>query len=385
MTPIRTSRQPFVGRVTDRPRTTIRKATNPAPRLVLDSNLFRGVLFRERKRADRFNQPVALLLVTINAPSGAGSLAVWNSAVAALSAATRDSDVIGWFEPRGVLGVVLPEISGTAHMFPRGLETRVRRELARRLDSRNLGRVAISLHVYSHPLFSEELWPEERAVKNGQAADTRKTAFDIVKRTIDIAGSAVLLTVLSPLLLTVAALIKLKSPGPVLFRQTRIGHRARSFTLFKFRTMVADADHALHHEFVTKFITAGGSADAAQDGTLFKITNDPRVTPLGAILRKTSIDELPQLWNVLVGDMSLVGPRPPLPYEIEKYKPWHWARVMQVKPGVTGLWQVAGRSRTTFDGMVRLDLRYARTCSLWMDIKILLATPAAVISGKGAC
>jgi lipopolysaccharide/colanic/teichoic acid biosynthesis glycosyltransferase len=113
--------------------------------------------------------------------------------------------------------------------------------------------------------------------------------------------------------------------------------------------------------------------------------NDPRVTPIGHFLRKTSLDELPQLWNVLRGDMSLVGPRPPVPYEVEQYKPWHCRRVVDAKPGITGLWQVTGRSRTTFDEMVRLDLRYARTQSLWTDIKILLATPAAVIAGKGAC
>jgi lipopolysaccharide/colanic/teichoic acid biosynthesis glycosyltransferase len=117
----------------------------------------------------------------------------------------------------------------------------------------------------------------------------------------------------------------------------------------------------------------------------FRLVDDPRVTPLGRVLRKTSLDELPQLWNVLRGDMSLVGPRPALPYELEQYKPWHRRRVFEAKPGVTGLWQVTGRSRTTFDEMVRLDLQYARRCSLWTDIKILLATPAAVISGRGAC
>ena len=118
---------------------------------------------------------------------------------------------------------------------------------------------------------------------------------------------------------------------------------------------------------------------------VFKITNDPRVTRVGRVLRKTSLDELPQFINVLLGSMSLVGPRPPIPYEVEQYKPWHCRRVVDAKPGITGLWQVTGRSRTTFDEMVRLDLRYARTRSLWIDIKILLQTPAAVIAGKGAC
>jgi lipopolysaccharide/colanic/teichoic acid biosynthesis glycosyltransferase len=207
----------------------------------------------------------------------------------------------------------------------------------------------------------------------------------VCKRALDVAGSLALLTVLSPVFLLIAALVKLKSPGPIFFRQARMGQGAVPFTLFKFRTMHVGVDEKLHHEFVTNFIKAGGKADAAPKDELFKITNDPRVTRIGAILRKTSLDELPQFWNVLRGDMSLVGPRPPLAYELEQYQPWHWQRVMAAKPGITGLWQVEGRSRTTFDGMVRLDLRYVRTSSLWTDIKILLATPGAVISGKGAC
>jgi lipopolysaccharide/colanic/teichoic acid biosynthesis glycosyltransferase len=155
--------------------------------------------------------------------------------------------------------------------------------------------------------------------------------------------------------------------------------------MFKFRTMHVDADRGLHHEFVTNFIKGGCQPPEPGENQVFKITNDPRVTPIGRILRRTSLDELPQFWNVLRGDMSLVGPRPPLAYELEQYRSWHWRRVLEAKPGITGLWQVMGRSRTTFDDMVRLDLRYVRTCSPWTDVKILLATPKAVFSGKGAC
>jgi lipopolysaccharide/colanic/teichoic acid biosynthesis glycosyltransferase len=157
----------------------------------------------------------------------------------------------------------------------------------------------------------------------------------------------------------------------------------KPFTMLKFRTMDVDVDHKLHEEYVTRLIKS--NADACGRDKLFKLADDPRVTPVGRFLRKTSLDELPQLWNVLRGDMSLVGPRPPLGYELQQYKPWHYRRVLEAKPGMTGLWQVAGRSRTNFDQMVRLDLRYARTCSVWTDIKILLATPGAVISGRGAC
>jgi lipopolysaccharide/colanic/teichoic acid biosynthesis glycosyltransferase len=178
--------------------------------------------------------------------------------------------------------------------------------------------------------------------------------------------------------------VKLTSNGPIFFRQPRIGQMGRSFTMLKFRTMKVDADHALHQKFVTEFINSAPKVQAKADAP-FKIANDPRVTPLGRVLRKTSLDELPQLWNVLIGDMSLVGPRPPIAYEVAQYKLWHNRRLFEAKPGVTGLWQVAGRSRTTFDEMVRLDLRYAKSRSLWTDLKILVATPAAVFTGKGAC
>jgi lipopolysaccharide/colanic/teichoic acid biosynthesis glycosyltransferase len=161
----------------------------------------------------------------------------------------------------------------------------------------------------------------------------------------------------------------------------------KPFMILKFRTMHANADHGIHHNYVTWFITASdrNKTQGTEKEKVFKLTNDPRITPIGQFLRKTSLDELPQLWNVLKGDMSLVGPRPPLWYELQQYKPWHRHRVLEAKPGITGLWQVKGRSRTTFDEMVRLDLRYARTKSFWVDIKILLATPIAVIRGKGAC
>jgi exopolysaccharide biosynthesis polyprenyl glycosylphosphotransferase len=207
-----------------------------------------------------------------------------------------------------------------------------------------------------------------------------------LKRAIDIAASALLLLLLSPIFLLIAVFVKLKSPGPVFFRQPRVGEHGRSFTMLKFRTMRVNADNAIHKEFVSQLINRSSltSGDSAKE-TTFKIVNDPRVTSIGRLLRKTSLDELPQLWNVLRGDMSLVGPRPPLAYEVQQYKPWHYRRVLEAKPGITGLWQVNGRSRTTFDDMVRLDLRYAKNPSAWADIKILLATPRAVISGKGAC
>jgi lipopolysaccharide/colanic/teichoic acid biosynthesis glycosyltransferase len=181
-------------------------------------------------------------------------------------------------------------------------------------------------------------------------------------------------------MLAIALAVKLTSPGPILFRQKRIGRCGVPFTFLKFRTMYQGNDVKMHQEFVTRFIRG----ELVPVSTHFKLTSDPRVTRLGVVLRKTSLDELPQFLNVLLGDMSLVGPRPPIPYELESYQLWHRRRVTDVKPGITGLWQVTGRSRVTFDEMVRLDLRYARSWSLWLDLRILLVTPRAVLSGTGA-
>jgi lipopolysaccharide/colanic/teichoic acid biosynthesis glycosyltransferase len=148
--------------------------------------------------------------------------------------------------------------------------------------------------------------------------------------------------------------------------------------------MRVNNDAAIHREYVAQFIS--GKAELHSNGNrgVFKITQDPRVTAVGRFLRKTSLDELPQLINVLIGDMSLIGPRPPIPYEFERYDLWHRRRVVETRPGITGLWQVSGRSRTSFDEMVRLDLLYTKNWSLWLDFKILAETPRAVLSGDGA-
>jgi lipopolysaccharide/colanic/teichoic acid biosynthesis glycosyltransferase len=216
-------------------------------------------------------------------------------------------------------------------------------------------------------------------------AEARKVSL-AVKRAVDIAASAALLIGLAPLLGIVALVIRLTSPGPVIFRQQRLGQRGRPFTLFKFRSMYAKCDATPHVQFVKQFIagTAEAQPDAATNGGVYKLTRDPRITPIGAFLRKTSLDELPQLFNVLRGDMSLVGPRPPIGYELEAYDAWHRRRILEAKPGITGLWQVTGRSQMRFDDMVRLDLEYARAWSLWLDIKILLRTARVVLSRAGA-
>lgn len=180
----------------------------------------------------------------------------------------------------------------------------------------------------------------------------------------------------------IAAAIKLTSPGPVLFRQKRVGQHGRHFVFFKFRSMYVGTDSAAHQKYMKQLI-AGTAASEPHNGTgrVYKLTRDPRITPIGAFLRRTSLDEVPQFLNVLLGDMSLVGPRPPIPYEVESYDAWHRRRLLAVKPGITGLWQVGGRNKLKFDEMVRLDLQYAASWSVWLDLKILFKTPRAVLDG----
>jgi exopolysaccharide biosynthesis polyprenyl glycosylphosphotransferase len=206
-----------------------------------------------------------------------------------------------------------------------------------------------------------------------------------VKRCIDIVGSSLALICGAPIFGAIALAIRVTSRGPVLFKQERLGHYGKPFVVFKFRSMRTNCDAKIHQQYVSQFISGQVDDDSkASKKPVFKIQEDPRVTAVGKFLRKTSLDELPQFWNVLRGDMSLVGPRPPIAYEYKAYEVWHRRRVLEIKPGLTGLWQVEGRSRTRFDDMVRLDLKYARSWSLWLDLKILAQTPAAVIQGEGA-
>lgn len=216
---------------------------------------------------------------------------------------------------------------------------------------------------------------------------TKSHSFQIVlKRVMDIVGSLVGIVLFLPLMLFTAVAIKVTSPGPFIFKQVRLGMKGVRFLFFKFRSMYWNVDDKIHHEYVTDLIK--GNLEKINQGDaeepLYKMKSDSRVTPIGKIIRKISIDELPQFFNVLKGEMSLVGPRPPIPYEVEKYEPWHLRRILEVKPGITGLWQVDGRSTTSFDDMVRMDLRYVQNWSLWLDLKILLKTVRAVIRPKGA-
>ena len=205
----------------------------------------------------------------------------------------------------------------------------------------------------------------------------------ILKRTFDLVVSALAIVLLLPLWLLISLLIKLDSTGPVFYTQERVGMDGRLFLLYKFRTMRAGADSQLHREYQKAFIAGRAEANLGDDSKpTYKLLTDPRITRIGKFLRRTSLDEVPQLFNVLSGDMSVVGPRPPIPYEVEAYELWHRKR-LDMKPGVTGLWQVSGRNRLPFEEMVRLDLFYIENWSLLLDLKIILRTGFVMIGGQG--
>jgi lipopolysaccharide/colanic/teichoic acid biosynthesis glycosyltransferase len=307
----------------------------------------------------------------------------------ALSCSSRDTDTRGWYKKGSTIGVIYTELGVDAdgQAVADALLTKVTKALASTLSISQIDQIRLTFHVF--PEDWDKLGPEddiEPGLYDGVLHETApKWLSRLAKRVMDIAGSLLALLFFLPLLLVIAIAVKLTSRGPVLFCQQRIGQYGRKFRFLKFRSMCVNNDPAIHREFVMRFIAnQNGCSQASQGQSPYKLVADPRVTPIGRFLRRTSLDELPQFLNVLIGDMSLVGPRPPLPYEVERYQVWHRTRLMAAKPGITGLWQVAGRSRVKFDDMVRMDLRYATSWSLWLDIKILLQTPHAMFSGNGA-
>lgn len=354
---------------------------------ILDESSFLKMLRLERKRTERSGRRFVLMLLESGAllKDGVDSVAL-AQIFSILLRSTRDTDVKGWYKHGRTIGVIFTEIGQVeGKAVANALLNRVTDALCSTFSIEEINAIRLSFHVF----------PEE-SVKHGAGSPMdrplypdleptaeRKQLSRATKRAIDIAGSLIGLVVASPLLVAICVAIKIGSKGPILFRQERVGQYGHRFTFLKFRSMYVANDPTIHKEFVSRLIS--GNVDPEHGGDkVYKLTNDPRVTSLGRILRRTSMDELPQLINVLKGEMSLVGPRPPILYEFEAYDTWHKCRLLSVKPGITGLWQVTGRSRTTFDEMVRLDLRYASTWSILLDLKILVKTPAAVLSGAGA-
>jgi lipopolysaccharide/colanic/teichoic acid biosynthesis glycosyltransferase len=211
----------------------------------------------------------------------------------------------------------------------------------------------------------------------------RRTWTDITCRILDIIIALLTLLILSPLMLIIALAVRLESSGPAVFSQERVGRFQRRFTLHKFRTMAAGASNDRHREFVQE-LYAGQHPEATAGNPRFKLAGDPRITRIGRFLRRSSLDELPQLWNVVRGEMSLVGPRPPIYYEVEAYPADHWFTRFDVQPGLTGLWQVSGRCELTLDEMIALDIEYVQRRSLRLNLLILLRTLPAVLASRGA-
>jgi lipopolysaccharide/colanic/teichoic acid biosynthesis glycosyltransferase len=377
-------------KTSSRPGPTDAPVASLSPFAFLDQELFMTMLRLERKRTERSHRRFVLMLLESCTLLKAGEEQdTFHRVVGALSRSTRETDIKGWYKDHAVIGMIFTEVGeAEGKSIAKALLTKVTNALCMTLGVEQINEIKLSFHVF--PEHSNEhgsggptdstLYPDLE-----QASDPKRAAR-VIKRTMDIAGSLFALLLASPFLIVISVAIKLTSKGPVLFRQERVGQHGRRFTFLKFRSMYVSNDHTVHKEYVKSLIagTAGVEQENGQKPQVFKLTNDPRITPFGRFLRKTSIDEIPQFLNVLAGSMSLVGPRPPVPYEFESYEMWHRQRLVAVKPGITGHWQVRGRSRTTFDEMVRMDLKYCNSWTVWEDIKILSQTPRAVLSGVGA-
>lgn len=358
-------------------------------RRILEEEGFRRVIAIERKRTERSKAPFVLMLLEVASQSTEKSAPALENVMSVLLATSRDTDVVGWYKSGSTIGALFTGLAGgDKSAILMTILSRATNTLREELSYEQFSLISISLHYYPDD------WDDKGPGRPSNPAlypDISKQASTkqpllVLKRVLDVLGSLILLVLFMPFCAIIALAIKLTSKGPILFRQTRVGQHGKQFEFLKFRSMYVGNDHSVHREYVTKLISKEAPAIAtSKQGSVFKLAGDKRITPLGRFLRKTSLDELPQFFNVLRGDMSLVGPRPPIPYELAAYQTWHRRRLLEVKPGITGLWQVTGRSTVDFDTMVRLDLRYAMSWSPWLDIKILLRTPLAVIRGSGAC
>jgi lipopolysaccharide/colanic/teichoic acid biosynthesis glycosyltransferase len=362
----------------------LRSTGNGSNRTLLQQSAFRQILSREVLRSERSGNLLLLALLHFDGSHWSARPQRLTTTVSeALTSAVRSTDTIGWYaqdQSMGVLFTDLRELAKSALL--ESIDSKLQRAISAAVSVDSGQRPRVTYHVL--PDIDCEPGPQDPVLAPECVPDPR-TVAGMLKRCIDAGGSLLLLAAFLPLLALIALAIKVTSEGPVFYRQTRIGHGGRHFTLLKFRSMFRNCDDQLHRDYVTRMIAGAQVPQAHEPGAvIYKIVDDPRVTPIGKILRRSSLDELPQLLNVLKGEMSLVGPRPPLPYEFACYRDWHRRRVLEVKPGLTGLWQVYGRCRTTFEEMVRLDLRYAREWSLWLDLKILINTPMAVFQRSGA-
>lgn len=351
---------------------------------------FASILNRERDRADRTGQELSMVVFEVGADNGNSAAARHLAPI--LAHRTRSTDDIGWLED-GRIGVVLP------HTMPEGAWKFVAN--VRLAYNGSLPPPDCQVYVYpSSWIPSANGGPDRKPpagnrIPTPEESDTSGKLSSRVeveehvrpieeleskilcgipfwKRAIDIVGTVLALILLMPLFLLVALLIKVVSPGPILFRQERVGYLGKVFTIWKFRTMHVNADTAVHQQYLSELINNEKEMTKLDDG------KDNRIIPFGKLLRAAGIDELPQLINVLRGDMSLVGPRPCLPYEAREFDPWQ-ARRFDTVPGLTGLWQVSGKNRTTFKEMMRLDIAYTKKRALLLDVKIFVKTIPAIV------
>ncbi len=381
---------------------------------VLARDEFRRLISRERNRADRVGSQLSLLLLDLSRTGG--EKAHLAASLTEICRRMRETDAVGWFQRR-CLGILLPETAFAgaqrvledlrARIHPHGLDASWRLytypgqalpqpQTGRRDDdpdarppqdggerpepregdatTERTPRVAASARpAAKHPEHVLRIVGSSAVVPQASLLPLLLPRRSRMARALDVLLASLCLLLFAPVILVAGLLVKLTSPGPMFFRQTRLGQGGRPFQFLKLRTMCVDA------EARKKDLLALNE----QSGPVFKVTRDPRVTPVGRVLRKLSIDELPQLWNVLVGDMTFVGPRPPLPDEVAEYEPWQRRR-LDIAGGLTCIWQVSGRSQVQFEDWVRMDLRYARDASPWLDLKILAQTIPAVVTGKGA-
>jgi lipopolysaccharide/colanic/teichoic acid biosynthesis glycosyltransferase len=343
---------------------------------------FREMLVMERRRTERSQKPFLFVLVNINSTHKFTRDSQFSRKIKLfIQASTREIDIKGWYDRHRTIGIIYTEYN------PQAKET-ILAKIRTGLDSAFGAELAKCMTISSASFPEEIKEPEkEEAVADPRFYPSPHKRIEsnkgarVIKRCIDVVGSLIGILLLSPFFIIVPIIIKCTSKGPVFFTQKRVGQGGRLFTFLKFRSMRVQKDCSVHKEFIKQFIQRSDSISKCGGQKIFKMKNDPRVTPIGKFIRKTSIDELPQLFNVLIGNMSLVGPRPAIPYEVEEYDTWHKRRVLEVKPGITGYWQVNGRSKTSFEVMVRMDLQYIKQWSLAWDIKLICQTPFAVFKG----
>ena len=345
---------------------------------ILPKSYFLKQLRIEKRRSDRSKSPLSIVLFTLGNEED-NQFSNFRDFLKSVQNAIRETDIIGYID-WNVIGVIFPDTN------EEGMQ-----QCIEKIANRN-AKLPLSMTTGTYP---DQLFVRLLTEKQDQSdpfpfiheTSIQPTQFkQLIKRGIDIIGSLAGILLFSPIMLLTALAVKSTSEGPIIFKQTRLGKRGAPFIFYKFRSMYCNMDDRIHREYVTDLIQGNHEKINNGDGKnpLYKIKSDPRITQVGRIIRKTSIDELPQLFNVLKGEMSLVGPRPPLPYEAEKYESWHLRRILEAKPGITGLWQVEGRSKTSFDDMVRLDLRYVQNWSLMLDLKILIKTIKEVLHSSGA-